>query len=280
MKENIKKGIVILTVAVLLVAAYWWGGNSPLLHGWEVQNEEHASVEHIQDESTSNTGQTEGSPSSSAAPQQPADEQTAQTESADSQNTLSVPTSIPTPPADGMSAEEKIEAANQIAQAAGKEFRGQFYDGPAPEGKPQPVEQDQQTVTDVQGYCTLSVSCESLLSHMDWLPEEKWELVPADGVIFPATQVVFYQGESVFHVLRRELKKAGIHLEFTNVPVFGSAYIEGINNLYEFDCGELSGWMYSVNGWFPNYGCSRYQIQEGDVIQWMYSCELGVDIGG
>ena len=43
-------------------------------------------------------------------------------------------------------------------------------------------------------------------------------------------------------------------------------YIEGINNLYEFDCGEQSGWMYSVNGWFPNYGCSRYQLKDGDVV--------------
>ena len=62
--------------------------------------------------------------------------------------------------------------------------------------------------------------------------------------------------------------------------MYNSAYIEGINNLYEFDCGELSGWMYKVNGWFPNYGCSRYQLKEGDVIEWVYTCDLGVDVGG
>ena len=59
-----------------------------------------------------------------------------------------------------------------------------------------------------------------------------------------------------------------------------SAYVEGINNLYEFDVGSLSGWMYSVNGWFPNYGCSRYALQNGDVVNWVYTCDLGYDVGG
>jgi uncharacterized membrane-anchored protein len=57
-------------------------------------------------------------------------------------------------------------------------------------------------------------------------------------------------------------------------------YIQGINNIYEFDAGALSGWMYRVNGWFPNYGASRYVVQQGDVIEWVYTCDLGRDVGG
>jgi hypothetical protein len=38
--------------------------------------------------------------------------------------------------------------------------------------------------------------------------------------------------------------------------------------------------MYKVNGWFPNYGCSRYGLKDGDVICWVYTCDLGKDIGG
>ena len=41
-----------------------------------------------------------------------------------------------------------------------------------------------------------------------------------------------------------------------------------------------SCWMYKVNDWFPNYGCSRYQVQPGDVICWVYTCDLGYDVGG
>ena len=59
-----------------------------------------------------------------------------------------------------------------------------------------------------------------------------------------------------------------------------SYYVEGINNLYEFDCGEQSGWMYAVNGWYPNYGCSAYTLSDGDVIGWAYTCNgYGADLG-
>lgn len=150
---------------------------------------------------------------------------------------------------------------------------------PAPEGKPQPVAPQDAAFSDVAHTCTLSVRCDTILDHLDWLDAEKAELVPEDGVIFPETQVTFYEGESVFNLLQREMKQAKIHLEFEETPLYHSAYIEGIHNLYEFDCGEGSGWTYRVNGWFPNYGCSRYQLQEGDVVEWLYTCDLGADVG-
>ena len=135
-------------------------------------------------------------------------------------------------------------------------------------------------MTDEAHTCTLSVRCDSILDHWDWLDAQKTDLVPEDGVLFAATEVTFYEGETVFHVLQREMKRAGIHMEYEDTPLYQSAYIEGVGNLYEFDCGELSGWMYRVNGWYPNYGCSRYLLQEGDVVEWIYTCELGEDIGG
>ena len=92
--------------------------------------------------------------------------------------------------------------------------------------------------------------------------------------------LTFYEGENVFQLLRREAKANKIHMEFEETPIYNSAYIEGIHNLYEFDCGELSGWMYRVNGWYPNSGCSRYQLKEGDQVEWIYTCDLGRDIGG
>ena len=69
-------------------------------------------------------------------------------------------------------------------------------------------------------------------------------------------------------------------MEFSETPLYGSTYIEGIGNLYEFDCGALSGWMYRVNGTFPNYGCSSYILSDGDVVEWVYTCDLGKDVGG
>lgn len=158
--------------------------------------------------------------------------------------------------------------------------KDRYLTDPVPEGKPVPAEPQDAVASDRELTCTLSVRCDTILDNMDWLDREKWELVPADGVIFPAAPVTFHEGESVFNLLQREMKKAGIQMEFANTPMYNSAYIEGVNNLYEFDCGELSGWMYRVNGWFPNYGCSRYQLHEGDVVEWVYTCDLGIDVGG
>ena len=155
------------------------------------------------------------------------------------------------------------------------------YDGQASaDGHPEPVNPEDVAVSDETRTCTISISCDTILNNMDLLRQEKKDLVPAGGVILPATEATFYEGESVFHVLQRTCKQQGIHMEFSDTPIYHSAYIEGIANLYEFDCGNLSGWMYQVNGWFPNYGCSRYVLKDGDVIRWVYTCDLGRDVGG
>ena len=158
--------------------------------------------------------------------------------------------------------------------------KDQYLTDPVPEGKPSPVEPQHAVVTDKQMTCTLTITCKTILDNMDDLDPEKIELVPEDGVILAEKTVTFYEGENVFQLLRREAKANKIHMEFEETPIYNSAYIEGIHNLYEFDCGELSGWMYSVNGWYPNYGCSRYQLKEGDQVEWIYTCDLGRDIGG
>ena len=158
--------------------------------------------------------------------------------------------------------------------------KDKYLTDPIPEGKPKPVEPEDQEVDKGKSYtCTFSIECSTILNNLDMLDPEKLEMVPSGGVILAKTTVTFYEGESVFDVLQRVCKEKGIHLESSWTPIYNSAYIEGIHNLYEFDCGELSGWMYRVNGWYPNYGCSRYQLKDGDVVEWRYTCDLGNDVG-
>ncbi|MGL4737219.1 MAG: DUF4430 domain-containing protein [Cellulosilyticaceae bacterium] len=172
-------------------------------------------------------------------------------------------------------AEEETKMSTADSQAL-----DEYQTAPVPEGKPEPVEPQDVKIDDSNRFeVTLSVSCGTILQNMALLDEAKHELVPEDGIIFSPQQVIAYEGESVFDVLLREMQKEKIHMEYVNTPMYNSAYIEGINNLYEFDTGELSGWMYKVNGWFPNYGCSRYQLEPNDVIEWVYTCDLGRDVG-
>lgn len=151
---------------------------------------------------------------------------------------------------------------------------------PVPSGKPKPVEPEEQETKDTNLYCTFTITCSTILDNIDDLDPEKIELVPKDGIILKKQKVQFKEGESVYDVLVKVCKDNNIHMESSWTPMYNSAYIEGINNLYEFDCGSLSGWMYKVNEWFPNYGCSRYVLKNGDDVVWCYTCNLGYDVGG
>jgi len=135
------------------------------------------------------------------------------------------------------------------------------------------------TTTSQVDTCIISIECSTIFSNLSLLEANKLSQLPADGVILKKTEVSITD-DTVFSVLQRVCRENGIHLEYSSSDAFKSVYIEGIHNLYEFDCGELSGWMYRVNGWYPNYGCSNYSVKNGDVIEFRYTCDLGEDIGG
>lgn len=172
------------------------------------------------------------------------------------------------------------DSDNRVYSDGNATEQDKYKTDPVPEGKPLPVEPEDQEVDKKKTYtCTFSIECSTILNNLKDLDPDKRELVPSNGVILAPTKVTFYEGKSVFDVLQRVCKEKGIHLESSWTPIYNSAYIEGIHNLYEFDCGELSGWMYRVNGWYPNYGCSRYQLVDGEKVEFRYTCDLGKDVG-
>lgn len=172
------------------------------------------------------------------------------------------------------------KSSSKSTQSSASTKQDKYKTDPIPEGKPQPVEPQEQEIVDNTLKCSFSISCATVLDNMDILDKSKKEIIPDDGWILKPVTVNFNEGESVFDVLKQVCRDNKIQLEFSFTPIYNSAYIEGINNLYGFDCGSLSGWMYEVNDWFPNYGCSRYEVKNGDVIEWQYTCDLGGDIGG
>ena len=172
------------------------------------------------------------------------------------------------------------KTSSKSSQLSTNTKQDKYKTDPIPEGKPQPVEPQEQEIVDNTLKCSFSISCATVLDNMDILDKSKKEIIPDDGWILKPVTVNFNEGESVFDVLKQVCRDNKIQLEFSFTPIYNSAYIEGINNLYEFDCGSLSGWTYKVNDWFPNYGCSRYEVKNGDVIEWQYTCDLGGDIGG
>ena len=129
-------------------------------------------------------------------------------------------------------------------------------------------------------HCTISISCATILDHEAELAPEKAALLPSDGWILKETEVAVREGESAFDVLQRVCKDNKIQMEYAESAAYGGAYVKGIHNIYQTDCGELSYWMYSVNGEFPNYGCGNYAMRDGDELCFLYTCDLGADVGG
>ena len=127
--------------------------------------------------------------------------------------------------------------------------------------------------------CTISISCAAALQS-DRLPDAVRAVLPENGQILGPVTVELEPGDTVWTVLQRVTRSHGVALEAQWSPAYGTDYVQGIGQLYEFDCGQGSGWIYSVNGAFPSEGCSSYPLQPGDVIRWLYTCDCGHDIGG
>lgn len=182
-------------------------------------------------------------------------------------------------PADGSASGEAAKPADTTkpadtaAQAAATEQTANSSAYPADKSAP-PKEE-----TDEILHCTIEIRCDTVADTSKLENQAVAPYVPADGVILATTTVEFTSGESVFDVLKSVTRQKDIQMEFREDPLYSGAYIEGINYLYEFDGGSLSGWMYKVNGQFPNYGCASYYLADGDEIVWMYTCDLGRDVG-
>ncbi len=118
--------------------------------------------------------------------------------------------------------------------------------------------------------CSLSVVCEGALENNS-LSDEKKAGLPSDGVIFTSDSVMIGEGESVFDLTSRMMRSNNIHMEFEKAPAYNSIYIKGIANLYQMDCGDMSGWLFKVNGELSDKAMSDVYPQNGDAIEIFYS---------
>ena len=126
----------------------------------------------------------------------------------------------------------------------------------------------------IAGTVTMEIRCDTIAGKSDS------EHIPADGVILPPTAFDFESGETVFDILTEAAQAYGIQVENRGSAgsSHGMVYIAGINYIYEYDFGDLSGWVYHVNGITPSRGCGEYELSDGDRIEWLYTCEIGHDL--
>ncbi|WP_201319317.1 DUF4430 domain-containing protein [Paenibacillus sp. EPM92] len=97
------------------------------------------------------------------------------------------------------------------------------------------------------------------------------------GVLLKEGSVPYEEGMTVMDALKQATKQHKIQMEFQGKGAY--AYVQGIDNLYEFDEGPKSGWVYKVNGSAPGEGAGAYKVKAGDKIEWLYTLDLGEDVG-
>ena len=124
----------------------------------------------------------------------------------------------------------------------------------------------------------VAIECKSVIDNYDLLDDslKGTEYIPNDGIILKKTAIKAKENDTVLDVTKKVAAKKGIQIEYSQSVK--DSYVQGINYLYEFSCGDLSGWMYSVNGSFANVGCNDYELKDADYVKWQYTCDLGNDL--
>ena len=107
------------------------------------------------------------------------------------------------------------------------------------------------------------------------------------GMIIKREAVPFYTGDTIADVTLRLLDSHKISYEHWGTTKNGF-YLSSLLNLPtslgvipsfgEFNGGPLSGWMISWNNWFINQGASEFLVEDGDIIKWQYTGNLGADL--
>ncbi len=100
--------------------------------------------------------------------------------------------------------------------------------------------------------------------------------MPETPPIMPTTQVKVEEGDTVLDLLLRITREKQMHMSHRGRGKAG--YVEAIDNLYEFDQGPGSGWMFSINGEFPSRSAGGWPVEPNDTITWWYTLDAGRDL--
>lgn len=118
-----------------------------------------------------------------------------------------------------------------------------------------------------------TIQCKKILDRKDLWKDGIEQVIPKNGVFFDG-MLDFEQGSTVYDLLKKICNKQNIPLDSKYTPIYATYYVQGIGNLYEFDCGSESGWKYMVNGELPGVGSSAYLLEAGDQVVFFYDYTL------
>lgn len=116
--------------------------------------------------------------------------------------------------------------------------------------------------------CTLSIDCTEAVDHPELLDAETLEILPEDGMMLDGVEVGFSDGQTAWDAFLSAAQDA--KLQYESEGTGESAYLTGIGNLYTGDAGDMSGWVFEVNGASPDVGCGQFTLEDGDEVVFRY----------
>lgn len=133
-------------------------------------------------------------------------------------------------------------------------------------------------ITDTSKVVYMSIDCKTIFDNIEQLDKNLSAYLPPDGIILPKKPYALKAGDTAFDLLLRVTRYNRISVEYDGNNAFGSKYVEGIANFYEFSCGKLSGWTILVNGKLLTNSSDKYSLKANDVVEWRYTCDNGRDV--
>lgn len=124
--------------------------------------------------------------------------------------------------------------------------------------------------------CQFTVKGSSASSQKDKINISVDTYTANNQSIIDLTAINYQDGDTAWSATKRLFDEKGISYTYNPKK---NGYVSEINGVSEFDYGKQSGWMYSVNGEYPEIGCGAYELKAGDTIRWRYTLDLGKDLG-
>ena len=123
--------------------------------------------------------------------------------------------------------------------------------------------------------CYVTIDCHTAVASAD-LSGEVREIQPENGMILEKYAVGLTEGMTAMEAFEAACKANKLQFEYASMS--GMKYVDGINNLYSFACGGLSGWFFLYNGESPSVGMSEIKVEKDSELLLVYSCDMGADI--
>ena len=254
MKRYLKK--LGCLVCCLCLAASFWGCKVETVE----QHQQAASSQASQAQnSSSKTGagkEEKDSSKPSGSSQQEGQGNKAGESAGENAGKASVPPASNTPEAPAVSQPGRLPSSGAQSQSGGASSAHAEPAPSAPEPEPEP---DPETIT-----VTVSVLCTLAVGNPNLNPGVT---VPSDGVMVSGLSLELTPGQTAFDAL----SQTGRALDYTGSPSRKNVDLRGIGGLYEKDCGPSSGWVFSVNGAYPNTSCSNVALNDGDVVSFQFT---------